>query len=119
MMKHAVIETGGKQYVVKPGDVFSIEKFPGAKEGKKTVFDKVLLYTDGADIKIGDPYVKGISVGATILLVGRGKKITVLKYKPKVRYKIKCGHRQHFVKVQIDGGEGEKKKSSTKGKKII
>ena len=84
----AVIETGGKQYLVFPGDTVKVEKLVG-KEGGKVSFDKVLLTVISKDTKIGDPYLKGVKISAVILEQGRDKKITVLRYKPKVRYQKK------------------------------
>ncbi|MDO8505684.1 MAG: 50S ribosomal protein L21 [bacterium] len=98
----AVIKTGGKQYIVKEGTTLSIEKLAGEKGGK-IAFDQVLLVGDeGSEVKVGAPTVKGAIVEATIVEQGRAKKITVIKYKRKVRYKRKIGHRQHFTKVTID-----------------
>ncbi len=98
----AVIATGGKQYLVKTNDLIKIEKIE-AKEGDKIVFDKVLLTAndDGSDVKIGQPYLDGISIEAEVVKQGRGKKIRVVKYKNKVRYRRVIGHRQHFTQVKI------------------
>ena len=93
----AVIETGGKQYLVHEGDVLSIEKID-TEAGKNVIFDHVLLTAqeDGADTKIGKPYIAG-----EVIEHGRDKKIRVVKYKNKIRYKRVYGHRQHFTKVKI------------------
>lgn len=97
----AVIETGGKQYLVKTGDAIKIEKLL-AKEGEKVTFDKVLLTAkdDGSDVKIGNPYLQ-IAIEATIEKQGRNKKIRVEKFKRKVRYHKVYGHRQPFTQVKI------------------
>ena len=97
----SVIETGGKQYKVSVGDVVKIEKLNDAEEGKKVSFDKILLTDDGKETKIGDPYVKGATVDAEIVKIGRAAKVTVVKYKAKSRYHKKRGHRQPFVQVKI------------------
>lgn len=99
----AVIKTGGKQYKVKEGDKLKVEKLSGEKDGKIT-FDQVLLIADkdGQNVKVGTPTVSGAKVEATVLAQGRAKKITVVKYKPKVRYYKKTGHRQAFTEVKID-----------------
>ena len=98
----AVIKTGGKQYIVKAGTVLKVEKLPGAV-GEKIVFDQVLLAGDpGAEVKIGTPNVPGVKVEATVLEQGRLPKVVVIKYKRKVRYKRKVGHRQEFTKVKIE-----------------
>ncbi len=97
----AIIDTGGKQYLVKKGDKIQIEKLEGDADSSIT-FDKVLFTSDGkADFQLGKPYVNGAKVGAKILKQGRGKKIHVLKYKAKSKYRRKMGHRQHFTEVEI------------------
>ncbi|OGH71943.1 MAG: 50S ribosomal protein L21 [Candidatus Magasanikbacteria bacterium RIFCSPLOWO2_02_FULL_43_22] len=99
----SVIETGGKQYLVKSGETLRVEKL-NIEDGKEFVFDKVLLTAneDGTDVKIGNPYLSDIVVKATVLAQGRAKKISVVKYKRKVRYHKVHGHRQSFTKVKID-----------------
>lgn len=102
MKEFAVIQTGGKQYPVSVGDIFSIEKLSGEhKEGGEVMFDKVLLYDNGKDTLIGTPYLKGVSVKAKILKMGLGKKVLVVKYKAKSRYLKTRGHRQPFFQVTI------------------
>ena len=96
----AVIKTGGKQYIVAPGQKIKIEKLK-TPENQEKIFEDVLLLADGKEIKIGQPSVKNAKVIANVLKQGRGKKITVLKYKPKTRYKVKRGHRQAFSEVEI------------------
>ncbi len=101
-MTFAVIQTGGKQYQVKAGDVLSVEKISGHKEGDKIAFDQVLLIDDGTNTKVGAPYISGAKVHATILEEGKGEKKIVVKYLPKSRYFKKNGHRQPFMKVKIE-----------------
>jgi large subunit ribosomal protein L21 len=102
-METAVIKTGGKQYIVSKGLRLNIEKLPGThKEGDKVVFEEVLMVDNGSDTTIGDPLIKGAKVSATILEIGKAKKIDVVKYKAKSRYYKRRGHRQPFVKVEID-----------------
>ncbi|MBA3789036.1 50S ribosomal protein L21 [Patescibacteria group bacterium] len=106
-MEYAVIKTGGKQYVVKSGDLVTIEKFMApdgndVKKGDAVIFTEVLLKDDGAKATIGSPMVKGATVTGTVSMVGRAKKIDVVKYKAKSRYLKRRGHRQPFVKVKID-----------------
>ena len=96
----AVIQTGGKQYRVSEGDKLKVEKLE-AEEGSSFVFDKVLMTGEGADIKLGKPYVEKAKVEAKIVRDGRYKKIIVFKYKPKKRYRKKGGHRQPFTEVEI------------------
>lgn len=96
----AVIKTGGKQYLVSPGQKIKIEKI-NKKEGEEIIFDKVLLLKKGNKLEIGTPLVKGAKVIGKVILHGKGKKIIVFKYKPKTRYKKKQGHRQLFTEVEI------------------
>lgn len=97
MSKTAVIATGGKQYLVAEGDVISIEKIDAEK---KTSFP-VLLIDDGTTTTVGTPEVKGAKVEAEIIDEGKGKKLTVIKYRAKSRYFKKRGHRQPYTKVKI------------------
>ena len=97
---YAVIETGGKQYQVKEGDVIFVEKLDA--EGEIT-FDKVIMVgKDGGDVTVGAPYVNGATVKATLLKNGKAKKITVFTYKPKKHVKRKLGHRQPYSQVRIE-----------------
>lgn len=96
----AVIKTGGKQYVVEPGQKLKIEKLD-ANEGEVFHFDHVLLSGDEKNVEIGTPTVKGKKVEAKILRQGRGDKIIVFKYHAKSRYRKKKGHRQPFTEVEI------------------
>ncbi|MEA3272095.1 MAG: 50S ribosomal protein L21 [Patescibacteria group bacterium] len=97
-----VIKTGGKQYKVKEGDTLKIEKIAG-KEGDEVKFDEVLLVSDdeAKKVNVGTPLVEGVEVSAKILEQGRAKKVSVVKYKPKTRYRRNVGHRQPFTKVEI------------------
>jgi len=96
----AVIKTGGKQYLVKPGDKIKIEKIKTA-EGKEVAFKSVLLLEKNQKLEIGAPLVKDAKVVAKVLSQGKGKKIIVFKYKPKTRYKKKQGHRQLYTEIEI------------------
>ncbi len=98
----AVIETGGKQYLVKAGEEIKIEKITG-EVGKEVSFDNILLLADeaGQEVKVGSPYIAGAKVTATILAQDRAKKVRVVKYKRKVRYCKVHGHRQDYTKIKI------------------
>lgn len=97
----AVIKTGGKQYKVKEGEVLKIEKIAG-KAGDKIDFEVLLLADeDGKAVKVGKPLVSGAKVSAEILEQGRARKVNIIKYKPKVRYRRKAGHRQMYTKVKV------------------
>jgi len=102
----AVIKTGGKQYLVAPGQKLKIEKLP-QKEGEEVLFEEVLLVKDPstssgqAVVEIGTPFVEGAAVKARVLKQGKGKKIIAFKFKPKKKEKRKQGHRQLFTEVEI------------------
>lgn len=100
-MNLAVIKTGGKQYLVSPGQKIKIEKID--QEGSEIVFDEVLLLEKDGQIEVGSPLVKGAKVIGKILKQDRAKKVIIFKYKAKKRYKVKKGHRQPFTEVEILG----------------
>jgi len=100
-MTQAVIETGGKQYLVSPNDKIVIEKLDG-NAGESVTFDKVLLTVDGEKVNIGKPHLSGVKVLGKVLDQGKSDKITVFKYRAKSRYRRKYGHRQHQTTVQIE-----------------
>jgi len=96
----AIIRTGGKQYIVSPGQKIKIEKIEG-KDGKEITFKEVLLLLKGKKLEIGDPLVKKAEVIGKILKQAKGEKIIVFRYRRKTRYKLKKGHRQPFTEVEI------------------
>ncbi len=98
---YAIIETGGKQYRVSPGQSIDVERLDVA-EGDTVDLDRVLLIADGDRVTVGAPTVEGAKVVATSQGEGKGKKIIVFKYKPKVRYRKKTGHRQLYTRLVID-----------------
>jgi len=98
---YAIIETGGKQYRVSPGQTIDVERLDLA-EGGTVELDRVLLIVDGDRVTAGTPTVDGAKVVATSQGEGKGKKIIVFKYKPKVRYRKKTGHRQFYTRLVID-----------------
>ena len=100
-MKHAVIETGGKQYRVAEGDVIYVEKLNVA-DGESVTFDKVLAVVDEAESRFGAPTLDGATVSATVEKTGKGKKVRVYKMKPKKNYRRTQGHRQPYTKVTIN-----------------
>lgn len=100
--QYAIVETGGKQYRVKVGDVLSVEKLDG-EAGTDVTLDRVLMIGGNGDVKVGTPVVDGASVAATIADHYRGEKIAVFKYKPKKNYRRKTGHRQSLTRLQITG----------------
>lgn len=98
-MKSVVIKTGGKQYLVTSGEKLRVEKIDG-EVGANVDFD-ALLISDDDKVKVGTPIVSGAKISATISGQGRGRKIIVQKYKPKVRYRKKMGHRQFYTEITI------------------
>lgn len=96
----AVIKTGGKQYIVSPGDKIKVEKLE-TEEGKEVTFSDVLLCDKDGKVEVGTPVVKGAKVTAKVVKHGKGVKLIIFKYKPKKRYKRKIGHRQQFTEVEI------------------
>ncbi len=97
---YAIIKTGGKQYLVREGDVLRVEKL-NAEEGADITFDEVLAIGTDDGLKVGTPVVEGAKVEAKVLKHGKGKKVIVFKYKPKKNYRKKQGHRQPYTEVQI------------------
>jgi len=99
-MDSAVIRTGGKQYVVTPGQKIKVEKLD-KKEGEEITFDEVLALQKGDSIEIGEPLVKGAKVLGKVLRQARRKKVIVFKYRRENRYKLKKGHKQPFSEIEI------------------
>ena len=110
----AVIKTGGKQYIVTPGQKLKVEKLP-VESGKEVLFEEVLLLegdpstgstssrqaSSGQAVEIGTPFITGAKVKGKVLQQGRGKKVVVFKFKNKKNQKKKKGHRQSFTEVEI------------------
>ena len=104
---YAIIETGGKQYKVQNGDQIKVEKLD-AEIGSTVVFDKVLAAGEGSDIKVGTPYLDGLTVEADVVESGKGDKVIIFKYKAKKDYRKKQGHRQPYTMVEITSVAGVK-----------
>ena len=99
-MAFAIIETGGKQYLVSPKDKIRVEKLPSVA-GSEVVFDKVLLASGEGTAQIGKPYLSGAKVTGKVLRQARAKKIKIFKYHSKTRYRRRIGHRQEFTLLEI------------------
>lgn len=97
---YAVVRTGGKQYRLEPQQIIDVEKLP-AEAGAEVELSEVLLIADGDRITVGTPLVPGAKVIAEVVEQGKDDKITVFKYKPKVRYRRKRGHRQPYTRLSI------------------
>jgi len=105
---YAVIETGGKQYRVRPGQTVEVELLP-AEPGASVTLERVLLVSNGGNTLVGQPIVAGAAVVGTITREGRGKKIIVFKYKSKKRYRRTQGHRQDYTYLTITDIQAEGK----------
>jgi large subunit ribosomal protein L21 len=99
---YAVIQTGGKQYRVAEGDTLRIEKIL-ADEGATVELDKVLMVADGDAVRVGQPYLDGGKVTATVKSHGRAKKVTIIKFRRRKHHMKHQGHRQWFTELTITG----------------
>jgi large subunit ribosomal protein L21 len=99
---YAIFQSGSRQYRASVGDTVVLDKLP-IEPGSPVEFDQVLLVSKGGNVKVGAPTVSGAKVKAKVLEQGRDKKVIVFKYKSKVRYRRKTGHRQDHTKVSIEG----------------
>lgn len=97
----AIVETGGKQYQLTEGRYLDVELLNTEVE-QEVVFDKVVMIVDGANSKIGQPYVDGAVVKAKVLKHGKDKKVVVYKQRCKKGYRKKQGHRQNFTRVMVE-----------------
>jgi large subunit ribosomal protein L21 len=99
---YAIVETGGKQYRVKPGDTIAVERIAG-DPGDVLDLGRVLLVAGNGDesARVGSPGVEGAIVRAEVVEQGRGEKIVIFRYKSKVRYRRKTGHRQALTRLRI------------------
>lgn len=100
-MKYAVVEINGKQYKLNEDDVIEVEKMVGVK-GDKINFEKILLFKEENDVKVGKPYINGVKVKAEILEQFQGEKIRVAKFKAKSRYRRVMGFRPQLTRIKIE-----------------
>ena len=98
---YAVVSSGGKQYRVEAGSTLTLERLDG-EPGASFIFDRVLLIGDGDEVTVGTPVVAGASVSATVLGEVLGPKLVIFKFKQKVKYRRRTGHRQHLTRVRVD-----------------
>lgn len=101
MVKYAIIETGGKQYKVKEGDIIDVEHL-GVAVGSEVSFERVLLLANNGDLKIGTPYVEKAKVKAKVIEEGKAKKVIVFKYRRRKSSKKMRGHRQLYSRLRIE-----------------
>lgn len=97
---YAVIESGGKQHRVIEGEVLNVELLEAAA-GDKIDFNEVLMVGNGADVKIGAPFVAGSKVSAEVVGHGRADKIHVIKFRRRKHFRKQMGHRQWFTQIKI------------------
>jgi len=101
-MKYAIVVSGGKQYKAVPGETIQVDRLPKELE-EKVILDEVLFIADGVKkVTLGTPIIKGAQVRTTVTGQIKGPKILVFKYKPKVRYRRRQGHRQRYTLLRID-----------------
>jgi large subunit ribosomal protein L21 len=100
-MKYAIIEDGGKQYKAVEGQTIEVDHYPTV-EGEQIDLEHVLLLADDENITVGTPFVPGARVEATVVAQIKGPKVVIFKYKPKIRYRVKKGHRQKYTRLRID-----------------
>ncbi|MDI3299131.1 MAG: 50S ribosomal protein L21 [Bacillota bacterium] len=102
---YAIIEAGGKQYRVSEGDLLDVDRLDG-DAGAEVDFDRVLALSpsdeEGGEFRLGTPVIEGARVRARIVAQMKAPKIIVFKFKPKVNYRRKSGHRQPFTRVRIE-----------------
>lgn len=101
---YAIVETGGKQYRITPGDMFRVEKLP-VERGTTVELDRVLMITDDEKTTIGAPMIAGAKVICTVLEQDRAKKVLAFRYKSKKNVRVKRGHRQYFSRLRVDSIE--------------
>lgn len=104
-MTYAIIEAGGKQHRVQPGETLKVEKIEAAT-GESINFDKVLLVSDGQSVKVGAPYVAGGKVTAEVVGQGRHDKVTIIKFRRRKHHMKRAGHRQWYTEIKITGITG-------------
>jgi large subunit ribosomal protein L21 len=106
MSDYAIVEHGGKQYRVSPGDELMVERTEADLEsGDHLLFERVMLVSQGEAVRVGQPVVEGALVRSLILAPVRGDKVTVFKKKRRKGYKVKQGHRQNYYHVRVESIE--------------
>ena len=101
-MSFAIIQTGGKQYKVKSGEILKIEKLPESKPDAKIEFKEILAYGDNKIIEIGTPIVQGAKVEANLIKNSKNRTILIFKKRRRQNSRRKNGHRQEFSLIRIN-----------------
>lgn len=103
---YAIVEVGGRQHMMQPDQVVKVDRL-SAEPGEEITLDKVLaIRDDSGELRVGRPYIDDASVKARVVQQGRDRKVTVVKYRAKKRYRRKIGHRQHFTALKVEGITG-------------
>ena len=100
-MSYAIIQTGGKQYKVKSGEILKIEKLPDSKPESKIEFKEILAYGDDKIIEIGLPTISGAKVEAELVKNGKNRTVLIFKKRRRHNSRRKNGHRQEFSMIRI------------------
>ena len=101
-MSYAVIQTGGKQYKVKSGEILKIEKLPGSKNDTKIEFKEILAYGDNKVIEIGSPVIQGAKVEANLIKNSKNRTVLIFKKRRRQNSRRKNGHRQEYSMIRIN-----------------
>ena len=101
-MSYAIIQTGGKQYKVKSGEIIKIEKLPDSKPDSKIEFKEILAYGDNKTIEVGAPIVQGAKVEANLIKNSKNRTILIFKKRRRQNSRRKNGHRQEYSMIKID-----------------
>jgi large subunit ribosomal protein L21 len=118
-MVYAIVESGGKQYIARSGEVIEVDRL-ATSAGDEVAFDKVLLLADNGSTQVGQPHLKGAQVLGHVVEEVKGPKVRVFKYRPKLRYRRRQGHRQKYTRVMIDDiqAPGQPKKAAAKAEPV-
>ncbi len=101
-MKYAIVESGGKQYRVVEGATVDVDLMLGTEIGTEVILDKVLLVTEDDKVTVGTPTIKGAKIITKAVDHVKGPKLTIFKYQPKKRIRVKTGHRQYYTRLKIE-----------------
>jgi large subunit ribosomal protein L21 len=116
-MRYAIVESGGKQYKAVEGEAIEVDRLP-VNAGDKVGLERVLMLVDGDDVTVGTPTIGDLLVNTTVVDHVKGPKITVFKYSPKKRIRVKTGHRQQYTRLMVDAiGKPEQTRKPAKAEK--
>ena len=120
-MSFAVIQTGGKQYKVKAGEILKVEKLEDSKENSRIEFNEILAYGDDKNLELGEPTISGAKVEAELIKNGKNRTVLIFKKRRRQNSRRKNGHRQKFTMVRISkiySKDGKVISEAEKGKEI-